>query len=317
MSNLGDIRRGPPVGRHLAAVGLTGLLVLVFMWVGGNPDDVRPFHIGQETFAATSLVLLCLILVLGPAARLLPRLRPIVPWGRELGIAMFVTAGLHVALLTEFTLNVSGFFGHRPWGGDFEFYKNMWASSNWIGAVALGYALVLAATSNDWAQRRLGRGWKFLQRQAYTLFVLAWLHTAAFVVIGAGHGAILPGWLFWAVTSAVVVAQSVGFVVTIRSPRGPSPHRVPPRAARNESARADTVMRWAGVVTLWALVVGGSWATTQFDSEEDRQVDRLCERWIEVRGSPMSDIRDELLSLLPDDFEAGDLNETLRVECSE
>ena len=312
MSREGEVRQGPPLGRHLAAVLLTVVLVLVFMWIGGNPDNVQPFNVGHEMLAATSLVLLCVILMLGPAARFLPRLRPFVPWGRELGIAMFVTAGLHVAMLTDFSLDVSGFFGHRPFGGAFEFDKNMWASSNWVGTVALGYALVLAAISNDWSHRKLGRGWKFLQRQAYTLFVLAWLHTAAFVVIGAGHGAMMYPWFFWGVTVAAVVLQFAGFVHTVRAPRGPSPHRVHPKSA-SSGAGSTAAMRWLVVVALWAMVIGGSWLTTGFTSEEERLVDRLCERYEDLRGLSITEIRDELSELLPDDFELSDLNETLEM----
>lgn len=167
MSELARARRGPPVGRHVAAVGLTAAVTLIFMWIAGNPADVRPFYLGHEILAATSLVLLCLILMLGPAARFLPRLRPVVPWGRELGIAMSVTAGLHVAMLNDFDLDVRGLFGDVDPRGEFEFGTHMADAANWVGTVALGYALVLAAISNDWSERKLGRGWKFLQRHLH------------------------------------------------------------------------------------------------------------------------------------------------------
>jgi DMSO/TMAO reductase YedYZ heme-binding membrane subunit len=298
LSELGEVRRGPPVGRHVAAVGLTVVVTLIFMWIAGNPDDVQPFYLGHEMLAATSLVLLCLILMLGPAGRFLPRLRPVVPWGRELGIAMFVTAGLHVAMLNDFDLYVTGFFGSRTPRGDFELGTGMWDAANWVGAVAFGYARVQVTISNDWSQRKLGRGWKFLQRQTYTLFVLAWLHAAAFVLIGAGHGAILDSWLFWGVTTAAVVLQFTGFVHTVRASRGPSPYRVPPKSA-GPGVVSTAAARWIGVVALWAIVIGGSWLTTQFKSEEERQVDRLCERYEEVRGPPLAEISGELLELAP------------------
>lgn len=291
---------------------MTVVVTLIFMWIAGNPDDVRPFYLGHEILAATSLVLLCLILMLGPAARFLPRLRPVVPWGRELGIAMFVTAGLHVAILSDFDPDVRNFFGDVERPGGFEFGTNMWHASNWVGTVALGYALVLATISNDWSQRKLGRGWKFLQRQAYTLFVLTWLHVAAFVVIGAGHGALLDSWLFWAVTTAALVLQFAGFVHTVRAPRGPSPYRVGPKSAAPGGVSKATV-RWVGVVALWTIVIGGSWVTTEFRSAEERQVDRLCERYEALRGSPIAEIRDQLMELVPTDWDANDLNETIEM----
>jgi len=85
----------------LAAVGVVLLLMLVFWqiaWDGENPYGDNFWNI---VMAYISLVLLCLILILGPVARLVPRVRRLVPWGRELGIGMFVTAGLHLLILLD------------------------------------------------------------------------------------------------------------------------------------------------------------------------------------------------------------------------
>jgi DMSO/TMAO reductase YedYZ heme-binding membrane subunit len=188
------VLRGPPIGRHLAAVGLLVVLMLLFVWVGIPRDRDGAPYVSHTLLADTSLVLLCFVLMLGPIARFVPRLRPVVPWGRELGIAMFVTAGLHVALLLQPDFDVVVFFGIRNFRGETEFGLRMWDASNWVGALALAYALVLVATSNDLSQRWLGSGWKFIQRQAYTLFVLAWLHTAAFVLLDTGHGSSFSTW---------------------------------------------------------------------------------------------------------------------------
>ncbi len=89
-------RRGPPVGRHMAAVGLTVVLMLLLWWLDGES-----LPISHVLLADTSLVLLCLVLMLGALARLVPRLRPVLPWSRELGIGMFVTASLHIALFLD------------------------------------------------------------------------------------------------------------------------------------------------------------------------------------------------------------------------
>ena len=75
-------------------------------------------------------------------------------------------------------------------------------------------------------------------------------------------------------------------------------------------------MRWVGVVALWTIVIGGSWVTTEFKSAEERQVDRLCERYEDLRGSPIAEIRDQLTDLLPTDWDANDLNETIEM-CAE
>jgi hypothetical protein len=93
------VRRGPPLGRHAAAVGLVVVLMLLFVWLQPGPDYSGPPYLGHLVLADTSFVLLCLILMLGAVARFAPRLRPVVPWARELGIGMFVTASLHVVIL--------------------------------------------------------------------------------------------------------------------------------------------------------------------------------------------------------------------------
>jgi DMSO/TMAO reductase YedYZ heme-binding membrane subunit len=273
-------------------------MLVFFWWLDGGS-----FPLSHAVLADTSLVLLCLILMLGAVARLVPRLRPVVPWGRELGIGMFVTAGLHVALLVPSDDNVIGFFGEVIFPGKTR-SPSMWTGANWVGALALGYALVLAATSNDWSQRKLRRGWKFLQRQVYTLFVLTWIHTAAFVLLGAGHDASLFVWLFWGVTTAAVVAQFAGFVHTVRAPRGPSPYGVPPKSGADSSGAASTgTARWFGVVALWVAVIVGSWTLAHVESADDRQVALFCERWAELGAPPTAEIPDELLALVPDDAE--------------
>jgi sulfoxide reductase heme-binding subunit YedZ len=248
------VRRGPPLGRHVAAVVVTLVLMLLVWRVPGERGGDEKYDLWNKVLADTSLILLCLILILGPVARFVPRTRRLVPWGRELGIGMFVTAGLHVVLLFDgswdrvrVSFDEGGFFGD----------ESIWDAANWVGLVALAYALVLAATSNDFSQRRLGRGWKFLQRQAYTLFVLAWLHTAGWLLFTLPHSPTFIPW-FWTFTAAAVVAQLAGFVHTVRSPRGPSPQRALAKTRATDSAAAVVVVtKQASVVALWGgLIIG-------------------------------------------------------------
>ena len=115
----------------------------------------------------------------------------------------------------------------------------------------------MAAISNDFSQRRLGRGWKFLQRQAYTLFVLAWLHTAGWLLPSFPHSPTFIPW-FWAFTMVAVVAQFAGFVHTVRSPRGRSPQRAPAKTRAIDSmAAAVVVTKRAAIVALWGGFIVG------------------------------------------------------------
>lgn len=316
MTQRTEARAGPPLGRHGAAVGLTVALIIALFWLDRNPDGGRELPLSHQVLADTSLVLLCLILILGACARFVPRLRPVVPWGRELGIAMFVTGGLHAMLLFGLDLRVfDGLVGESRSSG-FAFWTNMWAATNWVGLFAFAFASILAATSNDWSQRLLGRSWKFLQRQAYTLFVLVWLHTAAFVVIGAGHGASMWVWLFWAVTGAAVITQLAGFVHTVIARRPPSQHRVPPKASQTTNDNRARALKWTGVLAIWIVFTVGSWslATTPSaeESDEEAATEALCERVNDLFGMPItSDIRNELETLLPESESPDSLNEYL------
>ena len=99
------------MGRHLGAVGLTTALTVGLFWIGRDPDALRGLPLSHTVLADVSLILLCLILGLGALGRLLPQLRPIVPWSRELGIGMFLTGGLHAMLLLGVRLEFSGLVG--------------------------------------------------------------------------------------------------------------------------------------------------------------------------------------------------------------
>lgn len=304
-----SVRSGPPVSRHVAAVALTAALTAGVFWLLGG--EVPLSH---AVLADVSVVLLCLILVLGAAARFVPRLRPVVPWGRELGIAMFVTAALHVALVAG--PEVVDWFNDLFFSG-IDRFNRMWVAASWLGIGALAYAVVLTATSNDWSQRLLGRSWKFLQRQVYTLFVLTWLHTSAYLFFRAGHDAQMPIWLFWAATGAAVVAQFAGFAHTVLARRPPSPHRVPPKPpADGPRNRRRTGLTWAGVAVIWAVFILGTWLLATVESAEAAEEESirtpLCERFDELQGMPLTaDIRNELEAFIPPDAPPGSLGEYL------
>jgi sulfoxide reductase heme-binding subunit YedZ len=227
--------------------------MLLFSWVHRDVDGTDfPLQVTQAILADTSFALLCLVLMLGPVARFVPRVRRVVPWGRELGIAMFVTAGLHVVMLYGWSWD-----GLRHFFGSDGFFDadDVGTAANWVGLVALGYALVLAATSNDFSHRRLGRGWKFVQRQAYTLFVLTWLHTAGWILIDGNYGQSFIPW-FWGFTLMAVVAQLSGFIHTVRSSRGPSPQRALAKtSAQTSTSDVVAVKEWGAVAALWVGLI--------------------------------------------------------------
>lgn len=67
--------------------------------------EVHPIHLWNRVFADAALLLLCTILVIGPVARFVPTIGRLRPWRRELGLAMFVAAVLHVAVYAHGSYN--------------------------------------------------------------------------------------------------------------------------------------------------------------------------------------------------------------------
>ena len=289
--------RGPPVGRHLAAFGLTVALLWYFWSV--HEQAFRSgdgWNLWNKVFADVSVVLLCLILMLGPLARFVPRVRRLVPWGRELGIAMFVTAAVHVVMISS-PLGEGGWIDHIA--GSFS-GEDAWDAANMAGWLAFAAALVLAGTSNDVSHRVLGRGWKFVQRQAYTLFVLAVLHSVVWLEWFNSDWAIPTGW-FWNLAALVVLIQFAGFSHTVLASRGPSPPRAPARQRFQFEGVWAGAGKWAVVVVLWGGMFLGPLYEPGEGSElsEEEQLALLCERYEELSGLPMAQIRDELVELAP------------------
>lgn len=293
--------RGPPLGRHLAAFGLT-LGLLWYFWsvhdqaLGSGDGDA----LWNKVFADVSVVLLCLILMLGPLARFAPRVRRFVPWGRELGIAMFVTAVVHVVLIAS-PLGEDGWIDHIVGSVSGE---DAWDAANMAGWLAFAAALVLAGTSNDASQRLLGRGWKFVQRQAYTLFVLAVLHSVVWLEWFNADWIIPTDW-FWYLTAAVVLIQFAGFWHTVLATRGPSPPRAPARQGFLKEGVMVRAGMWMVVVVLWGGML--LYPTVDLGSElsEEEQLALLCERYDKLSGLPLAEIQDELMEVAPEDVGPG------------
>lgn len=126
-----------------------------------QPDTL--LHPSGE-FAARLMIV---ALMLTPLRMLFPNVRWLA-WlarhRRSLGVGAFGYAALHTALYVV----------------DMETLRNIlaefWALGIWTGWAAFLIFLPLAATSNDRATRRLGRGWKTLHQTVYAAAVLTLAH---------------------------------------------------------------------------------------------------------------------------------------------
>ncbi len=179
------VRRRPrPIVRHALVALLAGVLVLAF-WASRpqwDPDMRLWKAVGDAAFS-----LLLLALSVGPLARLLHAARPLLLWRRQLGIWFAITATIHGLLIINgwARWSLRRFLGYEfiPELGREVRLEPGFGLANLIGLTALVFALVLAATSSDWALRRLGRGWKWLHHSALFVFYLSLLHVGYFLFI--------------------------------------------------------------------------------------------------------------------------------------
>lgn len=133
----------------------------------------------DRAFADVALLLLVAILVIGALGRLWA------PARRELGIWAGITTFFHVLLIliewVKWDLKQL-FMVFHPQLNAWILDARPFGIGNLIGVVALGYVVLLVATTNDYSMKRLGASaWKFVQQRSYMLFVLTVLRAAAFV----------------------------------------------------------------------------------------------------------------------------------------
>lgn len=135
-----------------------------------------------------AFILLIAALAIGPMARLAPSVRCLLKWRRQLGIWFALTASLHAFLIIDgwARWSLRRFLGYEfvPQLGREARLEPGFGLANLVGSVALVLALVLAATSSDWALRRMGRSsWVWLHRFAHTVLILTLLHGSYFLFL--------------------------------------------------------------------------------------------------------------------------------------
>lgn len=219
------------VKHHLAAAGLLALTAWL-CWPGGKEYLKGAF--GTRAFGYGALVLFAVTLTIGPLARLFPRwFTRLLPYRRATGVWTAVSGSVHLLyvlqLVRRLKPNVLGLFlesqrvmvGPDRWKSYLQLPSPEQMAPHltmvaWTGVIALAMLLVIALVSNDTAQRILGlESWKFVQRQAYTAFLLVALHVLImrFGTKLKGTEALLP-WAPWLLL-AVAILQAAGFAATV------------------------------------------------------------------------------------------------------
>lgn len=169
--------------RHtLVAILATGL-VLGFAAVHAQ---FSPMHRWNRAFGDASLVLIALSMAFGPLTRFLRAAVPLLPFRREMGIhgCLLVIVHAVIILVGWVEWDLMRLFGFE-WHPDllvYVMFQHGFGLANAIGIAALVLAVLLAATSSDFAMRRLGlSGWKFLQMGVLPMWWLTVAHVAYFL----------------------------------------------------------------------------------------------------------------------------------------
>lgn len=145
-----------------ALLALPSVMMLV-RYLNGSGSVHRLLHPSGE-FAARAMIL---AMMLTPLFVLFPKVKIIqslIRRRRYIGVAAFGYAALH----TAFYLIDKGSFA--------KVTEEFLALSIWTGWLAFLIFVPLAATSNEWAVRKLGTNWKKLQRWVYAAAILTAAH---------------------------------------------------------------------------------------------------------------------------------------------
>lgn len=171
--------------RHALVAVLAAGLVLVF---AAFHAEWSPMHRWNRAFGDAALLLIALSIGLGPLTRFLRGAVSILPFRREMGIHGCLLVIVHTAIILVGWVewDLMRLFGFE-WHPDLTVYvmlQHGFGLANAIGIAALVLAALLAATSSDFAMRRLGvSGWKFLQMGVLPLWWLTVAHVAYFLFI--------------------------------------------------------------------------------------------------------------------------------------
>ncbi len=211
--------------RHFIAICLAAVLVALFSQVHGQWSAM---HKWNRAVGDASMVLVALSFGLGPLARIFRPASRVIAFRRELGIYACILAIAHTIIIlvgwVEFDLmRLFGFEWH-PNLQTYVMFQNGFGLANAIGIAALVLVLVLAATSSDYAMRRLGTaGWKFIQMGVLPLWWLTIAHVAYFLFahfLSFHRETPDPNPLqlpFVGLVIAVLALRMVAYVLTIRT----------------------------------------------------------------------------------------------------
>ena len=144
------------------------------------PRQISPPILAIRAFGSLAIIMLHVILLIGPLARMTPLAAPLLYNRRHLGVAFLIAALLHGMIAMVY---YGGFGVRNPVSATVAGYGAFSSVSGFpfefLGFVALLIFFVLAATSHDfWLANLSASVWKSLHMLVYVAYGLVVLHVA-------------------------------------------------------------------------------------------------------------------------------------------
>jgi nitrite reductase/ring-hydroxylating ferredoxin subunit/DMSO/TMAO reductase YedYZ heme-binding membrane subunit len=165
-------------------LGCVALFIATFMLIGAwrNPPADMPAWIGLriKAFGTTAFVMLTIILMIGPLARLDRRFLPLLYNRRHFGVLTFLVALVHAWSVVDW-FSVQGAMGDLigEMTGSPNYAKFIGFPIKALGLTGLSILFLLAATSHDfWLAFLTPRVWKALHMALYLAYGVLVMHVA-------------------------------------------------------------------------------------------------------------------------------------------
>ncbi len=208
--------------RHLIVLVVGGLLVYGLL---ESRAEWSPMHKWNRAVGDASLILIAISMIIGPLSRLFPAAKRMIPWRRELGIYGVILAFVHAIIILvgwmEWDLYRLIGMEFHPGLNRYVMFQHGLGLGNILGIAALIYALVLALTSNDFSQRKLGSSvWKYIQQGTYILWWMLVIHTGYFLFMhfqDYHRGTPEPNWLRWPFVGLVLGVMVLQMAASIKT----------------------------------------------------------------------------------------------------
>jgi len=193
-----------------------------------------------RALGATALFLVCIALLIGPLARIAPKIfLPALFNRRHLGVIAFLFMSAHVALFLSdpSAAPLAEDFSIQRLSAPFENGALGEAPFRLFGLAAFAIFGLMAVTSHDFWLARLGPpSWKRLHMGVYAAFALALLHVAAGIIqTGKDAALLLAG------AGAAAAAAGGLHLLSGLAPKGPPRARRGRRTAWLDAGPADAV----------------------------------------------------------------------------